>query len=206
MLAELMGSRARAKIIGLLFSHPDERFFVRQIEGLVGEDSTNLSRELARLAGMGVLSCRTEGRQKYYQADRKCPVFEELKGLAVKTMGVADVLREALAPIRDRIRVAFIYGSQASGTFGTRSDVDVMIIGPATFAEVVHATRSLLVKLRREVNTTTYPPEEFREKVADGHYFIADVMRGPKIFTIGDARELAAVAGERVASEAPGDA
>ena len=206
MISAIFGSKLRSKVIGWLFSHPQQRCFVRQLGGILGEDSTNLSRELARLAQAGVLTCEVEGRQKYYAANAKCPIFEELKGIAVKTEGVADVLREALAPIRDRILVAFIYGSQASGTFGTYSDVDVMIVGEATFAEVVDATRGLVDKLGRDVNTTTYPLEEFREKVAEDHYFVADVMRGPKIFIIGDARELAAVAGERVGSEARGDA
>ena len=205
MLAELMGSKVRSKVIGLLFCHPSERFFVRQIEGIVGEDSTNLSRELARLAELGVLAGEAEGRQKYYRANGKCPIFEELRGLAVKTVGVADVLREALGPLKDRIAVAFIYGSQASGDFGPSSDVDVMIIGRATFGEVVAATSGLREKLRREVNTTTYPPEEWREKAVLRHYFVVNVLAGPKVFLIGDERELAELAGERLAEEAPGN-
>ncbi len=206
MIPAILGSKLRSKVIGWLFSHPGERYFVRQLEGLLGEDSTNLSRELARLAEAGILTRKVEGRQKYYAANAECAIFEELKGIAVKTTGVADVLREALSPIRDRIRVAFIYGSQADGTFRTDSDVDVMIVGLATFAEVAQAAYGIEGKLGRDVNTTTYPEEEFRQKVADGHYFVADVMRGPKVFIIGDARELAAVAGERVGSETRSDA
>ena len=202
MISTIFGSRLRSKVIGWLFSHPEERYFVRQLEGILGEDSTNLSRELARLAEAGVLTCEVEGRQKYYAANANCPIFEELKGIAVKTAGVADVLRKALAPIRDRILVAFLYGSQASGKFDARSDVDVMIVGPATFAEVADATYRLEEKLGRDVNTTTYPEEEFREKAVSGHYFVANVLRGPKIFLIGDERDLAAMGAQPVADEA----
>jgi len=49
MLTNLLRSRLRAKVLGWLFSHPDERYFVRQLTGLLKEDSTNISRELARL-------------------------------------------------------------------------------------------------------------------------------------------------------------
>jgi uncharacterized protein len=198
--SSIFGSRLRARAIGWLFSHPGERYFVRQLEALLGEDSTNLSRELARLAEDGVLISETEGRQKYFQANPGCAIFEELKGIAVKTTGVADVLREALTPLRDRIRVAFIYGSQASGTFDAHSDVDVMIIGEVGFSEQEAAMTGVRERLRREVSVTGYPPEEFRRKVAEDHHFVMNVLAGPKVFLIGDARELEAVAGQRMAS------
>lgn len=122
MLAYLLGSRLRAKVLGWLFSHPDERYFVRQLTGLLEEDSTNISRELARLEKMGVLVSTQEGRQKYYQANSECAVFPELRGLALKTAGLANVLREVLAPMASQIAVAFVYGSlgQRRGYLGER--------------------------------------------------------------------------------------
>lgn len=202
MLNKLFGSRLRAKVVGWLFSHPDESYFVRQLQGLLGEDPTNLSRELSRLAGMGILTLREAGREKYYQANRACPVYEELKGLAIKTSGVADVLRKALDPISTRIDAAFIYGSFARGEQDRNSDIDVMVIGSAAFSEVVHATSSTQMVLAREVNPTVYPVAEFRQKAQEGHHFITDVLSNPKIFLIGDERELAGLAGQRLAEEA----
>src|SRR4030066_110319 len=87
MLETLLGSKLRAKVLGWLFSHPDERYFVRQLTALVKEDSTNVSRELARLEKTGILVSTTEGRQKYYQANRQSPLFSELKNLAQKISG-----------------------------------------------------------------------------------------------------------------------
>jgi DNA-binding transcriptional ArsR family regulator len=110
MLDKLLASRLRAKAIGWLFTHPDERYFVRQLTSILDEDSTNLSRELAKLARMGILICREEGRQKYYQVNRDSPVFEELRGLAVKSYAVVDTLSKALGQSAERIDSAFIYG------------------------------------------------------------------------------------------------
>src|SRR4030067_604317 len=137
MLDTLLGSKLRAKVLGWLFSHPDERYFVRQLTSLVKEDSTNVSRELARLEKIGILVSTAEGRQKYYQANRASPVFAEVHGLIAKTAGVADVLRAALAPAKDRIKVAFIFGSIANGTERRRSDIDVIVVGRVSFEEVV---------------------------------------------------------------------
>jgi predicted nucleotidyltransferase len=198
MLEALLGSKLRARLLGWLLTHPDERFYVRRLHAILGEDPTNVSRELARLAQMGILTCAVEGQQKYYQADRKCPVFGELRALVVKTAGLADVLREALRPLSSRIRVAFIYGSHAAGSANASSDVDVLAVGDVSFAEVVDALAPAQERLRREVNPTVYGAKEFRRKVAAGHHFLKSVLAGPKILLVGDSDDLAGLAEERV--------
>jgi DNA-binding transcriptional ArsR family regulator len=115
ILESLLGSRLRAKLLGWLFSHPGERFFVRQLAGLLGEDSTNLSRELARLGELGLLTVSREGQQKYFQVDQESAIYPELRGLVLKTAGLAAQLREAMKPLASRIDLAFVYGSVASG-------------------------------------------------------------------------------------------
>jgi len=190
MLDKLFGSKLRAKVLGWLFLHPDERYFVRQLKGLLDEDSTNISRELARLEKMGILTCQTEGRQKYYQVNPQCPVFSELEGLVRKTTGLADILRSVLKPLSRKIKVAFIYGSLAKGLAKSQSDVDLMVIGSSTFAEVVNAITKAQHELGREVNPSTYPVDEFRQKVSTSHHFINTVLKEPKIFLIGDENDL----------------
>jgi predicted nucleotidyltransferase len=198
MLDKLLGSSLRAKLLGWLFSHHDQRYFVRQLTGLLGEDSTNTSRELARLEKSGILLCTREGRQKYYQANPRCPIFNELRGLALKTAGVADVLRSALTPLAKLIRVAFIYGSFARSEENAGSDVDLLVVGAAQFGDVVSALGPAQEALGREINPTVYPVAEFGAKVASKHSFITQVMNGSKVFILGDERELARLAGEPV--------
>ncbi len=190
MLAELLGSRLRAKILGWLFSHPDERYFGRQLAGLLKEDSTNISRELTRLAKMGILKCQAEGRQKYYQPDKACPVFAELRGFVLKTFGLVDVLRYALKPLTKKIKAAFVYGSFAADSAKANSDIDLMVIGSCTFDEVVDAVGKAQDKLGREVNPSVYPADEFKKKISAGHHFLKTVMANPKIFLIGNENEL----------------
>ena len=191
ILGTLLGSKLRAKVLGWLFIHPDERYFVRQLTALVAEDSTNVSRELARLEKTGILVSTTEGKQKYYQANRHSPLFNELHGIIVKTVGVADVLRSALAPSIGQIKVAFIFGSIASGDERRRSDIDVMIVGRISFEDVVSLLSPAEEKLGREVNPVVYPITEFKQKLREDHHFVKTVLEGDKIFLIGAAGELA---------------
>jgi predicted nucleotidyltransferase len=191
ILGRLLGSNLRAKVLGWLFTHPDERYFVRQLTSLVAGDSTNISRELARLEKTGILVSTTEGKQKYYQANRQSPLFNELHGLIIKTVGVADVLRSALAPFIGQIKVAFIFGSIASGDERTRSDIDVMIVGRISFEDVVSLLSPAEQKLRREINPVVYPITELKRKVREDHHFVKTVLEGEKIFLIGNEDELA---------------
>ncbi len=191
MLETILGSKLRSKVLGWLFTHPDERYFVRQLTGLLREDSTNVSRELIRLEKTGVLVSTKEGKQKYYQANRKSPIYDELHGLIVKTTGVADVLRSALAPSAGRIKVAFIFGSIASGTEQRTSDIDMMAIGEATFDEVVSSISQAEETIQREINSVVYPVAEFRQKIQGNHHFLKTVLDSEKIFLIGDEGELA---------------
>jgi len=197
MLETLLGSKLRAKVLGWLFSHPDERYFVRQLTSLVKEDSTNVSRELIRLEKTGILISTTEGKQKYYQANQESPLFNELHGLIVKTAGVADVLRSALALKQEQIKLAFIFGSIASGNERRRSDIDVMVVGKISFEEAVSLLSPAEEKLSREVNPVVYPVAEFKNKVKEDHHFVKTVLEDEKIFLIGDEGELAKLAGKR---------
>lgn len=202
MLETLLGSKLRAKVLGWLFSHPDERYFVRQLTALVNEDSTNVSRELSRLERTGILVSTTEGKQKYYQANRKSPLFDDLHGLMLKTVGVADVLRSALVPAQEKIKIAFIFGSIAAGNEDRRSDIDVMVIGRVSFEEVVSLLSPAEEKLKREVNPVVYPFAEFKKKVKEDHHFIKTVLEDQKIFLLGDEDELTKLAGKRTIKSA----
>jgi predicted nucleotidyltransferase len=189
-LATALFGRGKRAILAQLFAHPDKRFYVREIARAAGAAPSLVQRDLATLTAAGILERTEEGRQVYYRANPGCPIFEELKGIATKTFGIGDALREMLEPFRDRIRVAFVYGSVASGTHAARSDVDVMIVGDLEVSDIAQRLLEAERRLRRPVNPTVYPVAEFRSKAAEGHHFVAGVLERPIVFLIGDQREL----------------
>ncbi|MFO7675173.1 MAG: MarR family transcriptional regulator [bacterium] len=191
--------RTRRAVLSLLYGHPDEEFYVRQIIRTTGIGQGTVQRELERLVAAGLICRREHGRQVYLRANRDSPVYQELRGLLVKTAGVADVLREALAPLADRIRAAFVYGSFARGDERRTSDVDVMAVGDAGFVEVSDALGSAQRTLGRELNPVVYSEPEFHAKVAENRVFVKTVLREPKVFLIGDEHELDRLAGKRLA-------
>jgi predicted nucleotidyltransferase len=198
----LLFGKTRRAVLALLFGRPDESFYLRQIARFAQTGQGAVQRELAKLAEAGIIHRIARGRQVSYRVNRESPVFADLQRLVMKTVGVADVLRAALTPLEGQIDVAFVFGSLARGGHGRRSDVDLLVVGAATFAEVVAALQPAQEKLGREVNPSVYPRAEFRKKLAEGHPFLHTVLREAKIFLIGTGNELAAVAGQRVAAGA----
>lgn len=186
-LANLLFGSYRRDILALLLLHPGESFHVREIARMTGKPANTLYRELSTLAKAGLLLRRTQGNQVHYEANTANPIYEELRGILKKTTGVADVLRFALEPLADRIGLAFVYGSIASGKEGARSDVDVMLVGDGLkFEEAVHALAPAEEILRREINPHVYGIREFRTKAKRNEPFLARVLAGPKIMLSGD--------------------
>lgn len=185
--------------MALLYTNTDESFYLRQAIRAIGLGQGTVQRELTRLTDAGLLVRFVKGRQVYYQANRQSPIFSEMKSLIIKTAGVGDILRAALNDFLDRILLAFIYGSMAAKTHKATSDVDLMIVGDLSFAEVVAALQPAQEKLSREVNPTVYSVAEFRKKLRTGHHFIKTVIQEPKIFLIGDEGELKKLGAKRLA-------
>ncbi len=193
-LSNILFSKARRAILSLLYGHADEAFYLRQIVRATGLGLGPVQRELKQLMDAGIIVRDVQGRQVYYKANKKSPIFNELKNIVRKTFGIADVIRESLETAADKIRVAFIFGSVARSTDGRASDIDLIIIGKVTFADAVSALSQAQEILGREVNPVVYSVAEFKKRVAEKHSFVSDVLEGDKIFVMGDEDELGRMA------------
>jgi predicted nucleotidyltransferase len=200
--AALLFGAYRRDVLALLLLHPEESRHVREIARAIGKAPGTLLRELNALAAAGVLVRRPLGNQVHFQANAACPIYEDLRSILKKTVGVADVLREALAPLGAKVRAAFVYGSVARGDERARSDLDVMVVGEASFGDVVAALAPAQESLRREVNPNVYPALEFRKKLAARDPFLKRVLAERKIFIVGGEGDLGKPAAHRQAQGA----
>ena len=191
--ATLFGKTRRA-VLALLYSHVDESFYLRQIVRAAGVGMGAVQRELKRLSESGIIIKRVHGQQVFYTANPECPIYDELKSLVMKTVGIGEILKAALVPLTDLINVAFLFGSLVRGDEKSFSDADVLVVGDVTFSEVVTALGQVQETIRREINPVVYPPKEFRSKLAEDHHFLKTTLNSPKFFLIGDEHELAKLA------------
>jgi len=198
-ISQTLFGKTRRAVLSLLYSHVDEAFYLRQIVRVAGVGLGAVQRELKLLSDAGIIQRIVRGRQVYYQANPQCPVFGELKALVIKTVGIAAIMQAALAPLADRIRIAGIYGSIARSEEHRGSDVDLLVVGKVTFAEIVSALDQAQKTINREINPTVYPVDEFQSKLSAGHHFLSTIVEKPMFFLFGDKRELARLAKKRLA-------
>lgn len=201
-LGQVLFGRTRLRLLAWLFGHPRQAFYLSELKRHTGVGQGALQRELATLTDAGLLERSTRGRHVFFTASSASPIFEELRSILKKTSGIADVLREGLKPLGDRVAVAFVFGSLAHGSEGAKSDVDLAVIGEASFGEVVNTLAETQSYLGRDVNPVVYPVREFQTELVNGHHFLNSVMHEPKIFVVGDQHELARLAEERLVDRA----
>jgi predicted nucleotidyltransferase len=202
-LAATLWPAVRRRVLGLLLGGRDRELHLREIARQVHLAPATVQREVARLTEAGILERRREGRQVYYRANQSCPIFPELRGLILKTVGLAGVLRRALESLHDRVELAFLFGSVARGDSTNQSDVDLMVIGRVTLRQLAPGLRAAQATLGREVNPTVMSVDEVADRAARADHFIASVLAQPRVFLIGGEDDLSRLAESRSPRNAP---
>lgn len=194
--SRLLFGSTRREVLALLLGRPEQRFYLREILRAVNRGSGAVQRELKQLVNAGLVEREARGHQVYFSANRDAGIFPELRAIVEKTAGAIDVLRSSLATVISRglVELAFVYGSVASGETTGRSDVDLLVVGKVSLAQLVPGLRAAERRLGREINATIYPPREFRSKVKQETPFLKRVLAGSRLFVAGDDRVLGRLA------------
>jgi predicted nucleotidyltransferase len=174
---------------------PDRSWYLSDLAKHLQRQPSSLQQPLAGLVSAGVLTRRKDGNRVYFQADPDCPFLGELQGLLAKTVGLVDVVREALAPLEARIRVAFIYGSVANSSEHSSSDVDLLAIGDIGLADMSPRLDVAEQRLGRPVNANVYSPDDFAQRLAEKNHFLTSVLKKDRLFVMGESDDLERLAG-----------
>jgi predicted nucleotidyltransferase len=192
-LADALFSRTQQRVLGLIFGQPDRSFYATELIAAIGAGSGAVQRELARLEQSGLVNVHRIGTQKHYQANPTSPLFEELCGIARKTVGLAEPLRLALEPLADQIDLAFVFGSVAKRQDTAASDIDLMIVSDTlTYADAFAALEEVGDRLGRSVNPSVYSRTDLRRRLKQGNAFATRVRSQAKLWLIGSDDDLAA--------------
>ncbi len=185
-LSELLfPNRYRRQVLALLLMQPDQKMHLRELARQTQAAPGTLKKELDALCQVGLLTSERVGNQVHFQANQGHPVFAELQALVRKTTGLADVLRRALQPLGEQVALALVFGSMASGSAHAGSDVDLLVVGSASFAQVVEATYAAQTQLGRDINPKVMTPAEWAARRAEGNAFVQELLARPHILLIG---------------------
>jgi predicted nucleotidyltransferase len=190
-LSNALFSKVQQRVLALIFCHPERSFYMSEIVRNVRSGVGAVERELSKLERSGLVSIERIGNQKHYRANRAAPIFDDLRGLVEKTVGLAEPIKKALEPYAESIKSAFVYGSVAKGADTARSDIDLLVIGDElNYSDLYTAAQKVERKLRRKVNPLFLSPHDWKRRISDKGSVFSKVSHSPKIFIIGSEKDL----------------
>ena len=178
-------SKTREAILALYFSHPEKKYYLRQLEKILHFPVQNIRRELINLEKNSIFKREKSGNQVFYFLNRKSPIYSDIRNIISKTIGIENQIRESLSGISG-INKAFIFGSFADGTQDSLSDIDIIITGDIDEDVLIEKISRLENKFEREINYHIYIEKEFRERRNEENSFISKILSKPVIFLIGE--------------------
>jgi predicted nucleotidyltransferase len=191
-VADALFTATRQRVLAVLFGNPGRSFYANEIIRLAAAGTGAVQRELTSLASADLLTVKAVGNQKHFQANASAPVFASLRDIVLKTSGLADVLRAALAAFGTEISTAFVFGSVAKHEDRSGSDIDLMVISDTlAYGELFSGLEASAKRLGRTINPTLYSRQEFDKRMRAKQTFIVRVLAQPKIWIVGSEHDLA---------------
>ena len=194
VLAEILSSKIRADIFRLLFGTITEELHMREIERRSGYAIGTIQTELKKLLRLDLVKKRKDGNRLYYRANREHPLYPDIRSLVLKTIGLADILKNALRQDSD-ISIAFVFGSIARHEETAGSDMDLMVIGKLGLRKLSGMLSGISGQIGRGINPHVLSVHEFIKRKTNRDHFITQALEAPKIFIIGNANDLKAMDG-----------
>lgn len=194
----------RQQVLAVMLFDPEKWWYLSELAAQLGTSPSSLQRELAALTHSGLLEHHQDGRRTYYRSNAASPVFSALHELFAKTVGIIPALQVEFLEFKDKVKWAFIYGSIAREEEQTHSDVDLMVIGSISTADLIPTLKRLEQSFQREINVTRYSEKEFKQKIRNKNHFLSSVLKEKVIMIMGTQDELEAAARATQGRDRPG--
>jgi len=188
-IANIFRSKTRKALFRLYFSNSEREYYLRELERILDIPVSMIRKELLRLEENGIFISAKKGNLTYFYLNKSYPLFDELKSIVFKTIGIRGLLKEALERIRG-IEIAFIYGSFAKNEESAKSDIDLVIVGEVEERKLVTEVGRVERTVKREINYSLYTKDDLSKKKREMDSFMLDVINGPKIFLMGNENDL----------------
>ncbi len=185
-LGEALFQKIKRQLLSLFFLNPDKSYYHREIIRLLKSSPGSVEKELKNLVDAEILNTEFSGNRRYYQVNQNCFIYNDLREIVIKTFGVVDILRQALEPLKDKIEIAFIYGSVAQKTDTGNSDIDVLFVSDLSFREFAVLLKPLEDVLQREINFSIYPITILQKENLEENHFMSSVVKTKIIPILGE--------------------
>lgn len=153
-LLPVFRSQHQAELLMWLLLHPEQEYGVSDLATRLGVPLSTLHREVVRLDRAGLVTSRTQGRNRLIRANAAHPAASALARLLEITFGPRAVIAEEFGVAG--VDQVIIFGSWAARYAGEQGppphDIDVLIIGRVDRADAYEAADRAQARLGLEVN------------------------------------------------------
>ena len=185
MLADLITSKSRVKLLNVFLTSPSEMYHVRELVRRTGDEINAVRRELSYLEKRSVLVREPRANRVYYSLDKNYLFYFDILRLGAKTIGIGMEI------IKNRAKVGKIKYAMFSGKFARRltkdpDEVDFLVVGTIVLPELALLIREEEKRLGVEINYTVMSEEEFSFRKKKRDPFILSVLSGSRVMLLGD--------------------
>lgn len=182
-------SKNKAEILRLFFTNPEQSFYLQEIGRIIGKKPGNFQSTINNMEKEGLLTSEYKANARYFKVNKEYPLYQELKSIVFKTVGVLGSIRNILNKV-GKVDYSFIYGSYAKAKENYLSDIDLVVIGNLDENKLIKEFDRLEERLKREINYKLYTPREFKKEIGQKEPFLLEILKDKKIILKGEENEL----------------
>ncbi len=168
-------SKITQKLLGYFFINPDKKLYIQEMCKKFNLDKRNLVKKLYELEKNSILTLTNIGNLKLYSINTDCPLYNDLKNLFNKTIGIESNLKQIVNKEKD-IKKAIIYGSYALENLNTYSDIDLLLIGDHNIIKFQRKISRIQNEIDREINNVNMDLTEYNKRKRKKNPFIINIF------------------------------
>ncbi len=126
MLSALITSKTRIKLMLKFFLNSSSTGYLRGLAAEFGESTNAIRLELNRFEQAGLLSASSEGNRKVFRANTKHPLFDDIKSIVRKYVGMDEIIDQVINHLGEPEAV-YLIGDLALGI--ESKQINIIIVG-----------------------------------------------------------------------------
>jgi predicted transcriptional regulator len=158
----LISSKTRIKLLTRFFFNPDTRSYLRELAKEFNVSTNSVREELNQLTKTELLKSEKSGRQVFYSANRKHPLYPELKSIVAKAMGIDQVIDSIVSRLGD-LEKAYLIDDYAEGK--DTGIIDLLLVGNIDRYHLNDLSRKTERYIKRKIRSLVLSREEYNDMI-----------------------------------------
>ncbi|MBP9691271.1 hypothetical protein KBD81_04295 [Candidatus Woesebacteria bacterium] len=189
MLAHLIPSKVRRKILELYFHNTEQTYYLREIVRLTDEEVNAVKRELDILHDAKVLTRERRTNKVFYALNKNFPLYDEFLRIFTKQTSLADLI------YKNSSRLGKIKFIAVSTKFSRKvpikeDEIYVLFVGIVVIPEVESIMQSARKEFGWDINYTVMTEDEIKFRKKNNDPFLWKFLKQPKVMLVGQEEEL----------------